>query len=118
MRGPIAPRFLHIGDGDELDVRLGEKNMSAPPPARADADAAHDDLVARRDCAVFAEGGHRDDRRMPMAGRWCEEFPACEFCAHGFNMGFVLSTAEAPFDFHAGCLLSTLLRHGPPTRIK
>ena len=94
----FAPRFLHVGDGDELDVRLGEETGKHLPPPRADADAAHDDAVAGCYGTVFAKGGARNDRwHADGEGGSSEEFPASEIRAHRF-----LTTKVTSLDFQSG----------------
>ena len=64
-----APVFLDVADRRELDVVLLEKAAEVVSAAVADADAAEDDALARRDRAVEAEGGAGDHGGGDRGGR-------------------------------------------------
>jgi len=82
----FAARFLNVGDGDELDIRLGEERFEHLPAARADADAADDDLVAGRDGPIFAEDGGRDDGgHAGEQGGLLDEASAGGWGGHGWS---------------------------------
>jgi len=59
----LTARFLHVGNRHKLDVGLLEKGSQILATARADANAAHDDPIARGDRPVLAQGGGGNDRR-------------------------------------------------------
>ena len=84
----FAPRFLHIGDHDELHVGLAEKRFEDLAPARADADAPEHDAVAGCDRAVFAQDGGGNDRGHAQRDRGgFEKLSAGEFHGEGAGRG-------------------------------
>ena len=66
----LAPLGLHVADGHEADVGLFQEAAQVVAAAIADADAADDDLFARRHNAVLAERlAGNEGRYRGKAGR-------------------------------------------------
>jgi hypothetical protein len=81
----LAARLLHVRNGDEADIRVGEEGSEHLAATRADADAAEDDLVAGCDIAVSAkDAGRNDGWHCGDPCRLPDETSAGGLCGHEF----------------------------------